>query len=169
MPSRSAVYNTYLPVGASIKSDKPPDADIAWLTSRGIAEEALTVLGLVRRVVLPLVRDLERRKILKSYSFLVHDRTSGVPCPAEDVSSYIHLRLVVTQVDVKKFLPKGLIYTTRVRPSKDEARAHEVIDAQAAWYLRLIEREKNLSDVDLLGVVRQNLHYFANMAQMRIY
>lgn len=166
---KTSIWNAFLPIRAISKGDDPPDADVTWLMSRGIEGEALSVLRHLRKDVLPIVRKLETNKSLLSYSFLVHDRTSGVPCPAEDHSAYIHLRLVLkNKLSAKRFLSNKWVYVSLVTTTEKERFVHEVLDRQAAWYLSLIERGEKLSDIDLLRDIRQFLHYFSNMSQMRI-
>ena len=161
-------WNAFLRVGDALKSNEP-GLDPAWAAAMGVDKDALAVLRRVRRDVLPLVRDLERRKILRTFSFLVHDRTSGVPCPAEDTSAYVHLRLVTSgRADVRRLLPSAWVYVSSVRPTAEEERAQRILCEQSAWYLRLVEGASEMSDVDLLRHVGQTLHHFANMAQMMV-
>lgn len=163
---KSVVYNAFLPIRTNLRGDATPDADVGRLEARGIDPEALSVLRHVRDDVLSLVR---RLKHLKSFSFLVHDRTSGVPTSAEDASAYVHLRLVfVKDVDAKKLLGDRWAWVSRVEETKEEAQAHEILNPQSAWYLDLVDRYKHLADFDLLMKVRQHFHFFANMAQMRV-
>lgn len=172
-------WNAFLPIGSALKSDEP-GLDPAWAAAMGVDPEALSVLRLVRREVLPLMRDLEKPAgTLRSFSFLVHDRASGVPCPPEDSSPYIHLRLEFYDLDVKpsrpwrladvrRRLPEPWVYVARVKPSKEEIRVQEVLAEQSAWYLRLVERFAAMTDLELLRHVGQTLHYYANMAQMMV-
>lgn len=173
-------WNAFLPIGSSLKSDDLPEADVTALQVRGIELDALRVLRCIRQDVLPLVRDLQKKGLLKSFSFLVHDRTSGVPTSPEDREAYIHLRLVfltsvfrtisgrVRKTSPRELLPEKWILLQRVDVSPAEAKAHQVIDPQSAWYLDLVESLGPRSDFEALLQVRQHLHYFANMAQMRI-
>ena len=164
-----AVWNAFLPIAASLRGDDPPVIDRAWLMAQGIEGDAPAVLRTLRQRVLPLLRDLERKAVLRSYSFLVHDRTSGVPCPPEDPSPYIHLRLVLNPVaDARKLLPKEWVFVRRVKADKDEERAHNLIDRQAALYREIVEAAPGDNEVDVLRYVGQHLHFFANMSQMRV-
>ncbi len=179
----SYVWEACLPIGATLKQDEAPDADIAWLMSRGIEGEALSVLRLVRRDVLPLVRSLRRRRLLREFSFLVHDRTSGVPTSAEDATAYIHMRVWLSKnTGGAEVFPKKWCFT---RPAKeieeiagidrkslrrgDIRPAWRLINEQSEWLLRVVDScRPQSSDIDVLRQVRQFLHYFANMSQMRI-
>lgn len=168
----SKVWNVFLPIGTALKTDTVAGADTHWLASHGIEGDAFLVLRRVRDDVLPLVRTLEQKRRLASFSFLVHDRTSGVPTTPEDPTAYLHLRLTFTVLQtlraVRARLPAPWVFHTPVKPSSDEAKAHRLLDPQSAWYLSLIEAHRHLPDRELLQTVRQFLHYFANMAQMRI-
>ena len=59
-------------------------------------------------------------------------------------------------------------WVSRVEESKEEARVHQFLDRQSAWYLDFIEANAEMSDLELLQAIGQQFHYFANMAQMRI-
>lgn len=145
---------------------------------RARAPVALAVLHLVRRHVLPLISKCP--VYIKSYSFLVHDRSSGVPCLKSDKRAYLHLRFVLgvrhvrgrrlphNLCTVRALLPKPWTIIRRVRPSFEERRTHLDLDVQARWYLDLIARHAVLDDKALLNKIGQHLHYFANMAQMQV-
>lgn len=191
---KAKIWNAYLPIGGSVKTLEPPGAAAAWCMARGIDGDAPAVLRVVRHDVLPLIRTLERKTDLLGFSLLVHDRTSGVPCPAEDTTVYVHLRLqfLTTQclqrtlkrlvllpkprsrAEAKMFAAASetaqrLCYLTPVvKESVEDKVVHIALDAQAAWYLRFIQHRVTLTDAELLGAIRQHLHYFANMAQMRV-
>ena len=181
---KSKQWTACLPIGASLKSAEVPEADLAWLATRGIEGEALSVLRLLRRQVLPLVRKLEKKRGLVGYHFLVHDRTSGVPCPPEDSAAYIQMRLWFKRgVDGEKIFAAPWCYAYAIdevpaaQIAGDGERAIDggaeaswwILNEQAAWYLALIESfYADVDDIVVLKHVRQFLHYFANMAQMRI-
>lgn len=167
-------WNAFLPIGEAIKSDEP-GLDPAWAAAMGVDKDALLVLRRVRRDVLPLVRSWQKRGLLKAFSFLVHDRASGVPCPSEDAGAYIHGRFELTgkraQVKEVASWPESArqwVYVSRVDPSEEERRVQAILSAQSAWYMNLVEDAAEMSDVDLLRHVGQHLHFFANMAQMAV-
>ncbi len=168
VPVSATAWKAYLPIGRALRQDAPPEADPAWLASRGIALEALAVLRAVRTGVLPLVRTLQADRGLQSFHFLVHDRTSGVPTTPEDTTSYIDLSLWFSRaVDAREWLPRPWCFVApRGRERAGSARA--LLDAQSAWYLSLVEHHRRLGDLDLLRQIRQSLHYFANMTQMQV-
>jgi hypothetical protein len=167
----SRVWNAFLPI--SSVSDKVEEVSADWLAQRGCTESALRVLRAIRHEVLPTVRS-GRLWALSSFSMLVHDHTSGVPCPPEDARAFIHLRLSFsTEVDEKHLrhqqnrLDKWC-YLTPIKPTPAEKKVHRLLDAQSEWYVSLVEANLKLSDLELLQLIRQHLHYFANMSQMRI-
>lgn len=170
---KAKIWKAFLPIGASLKAAEAPAADAAWLMSRGIESEALSVLRLIRTEVLPLIRRLEQGG-LDRFSLLVHDRTSGVPTVAEDFAPYIDLTLhfknaTCCLLDDWCFVKPAERPTAIAGIDGSVFLAEQLICEQSAWYLRVIESyTKNTSDIMLLGQIRQFLHYFANMAQMKI-
>lgn len=168
-------WNAYLPLSLTLKGDEP-GLDPSWAQPRGVDLDALSTLRLVRRKVIPAVTSLSDRGRLISYSMLVHDRSSGVPCPPEDTSPYIHLRLAICGAirgsekrPLGNLLPHGWVYVTEVKPSDAELEAQEMLHTQTDLYFKLIESGERMSDLDLLLHVRKHLHYFANMAQMMVH
>lgn len=173
-------WETFLPVPSSILADAVPVADPAWLTSRGVEPESPSILLCVRDRVLPLVRKLESHHVLTWYSFLIHDRSSGVPTADDDRGLYIHLRLCVPDLNVNlaAVLPPEWVMTRRTPPSEviagiepavlDAAQAWRLIGQQSVWLLALLESMPSADGFELVKHVRQFLHLFANMAQMRV-
>ena len=166
----ATVWNAFLPIRQQ--------------RGKGKASGVLLVLGLVRRCVLPLIRRLERGVDLCSFSFLIHDRASGVPCLKSDKRAFVHLRLtlnfrVVSKTprlriadhnakSVRALLPKAWEILRQVHPTPEEDRVHRDLDAQAAWYLDFLERRADLTDDALLQEIGQHLHFFANMSQLAV-
>ena len=169
----SRVWNAYLPIGSAKVStvDKVEEVTGEWLAARGCTESALAVLRAIRYEVLPLVARWPAG--LTSYSILVHDRMSGVPCSPEDSRAFIHLRLTfkgkerVSRLQ-KIFRDTSWCFFTPVFPTEAEDKVHLMLDAQSAWYVGLMDANRKLGDLELLQLIRQHLHYFANMAQMRV-
>ena len=161
-------WNAFLPIGKARAADEP-GLDPMWAASMGIDIDALQVLRRVRRVAIPTVRKLERGGLLVGFSLLIHDRASGVPCPPEDDSAYVHLQLAFRgKFDVRRALPAEWVYIRQVDLNEQEVAVQEAIAQQSAWYLQLVEAGADLSDVDLLRHVGQTLHFYANMAQMMV-
>ena len=170
----ATTWNAYLPIA----------------TPRGATDAALVVLRVVRRRVLPLVRRLEAYDRCRrwhgtesnplsrlSYSLLIHNRESGVPCRAKDNRPYAHLRLqfgpsarrggrLLSARDVRRLLPTAWVLIRQVHPTPEEDRVHRHLDAQTAWYLGLVEEYAELGDAELLQKIRAHLHFFSNMSQL---
>lgn len=173
-PDLDRLWEAYLRINA------PPSVTREWASSPALAK---TVMQLVRREVLPLVRTLEREGVVDWFSFLVH----GAPAGASDPRSlYIHLRVSLAQVYVdaaemlqaraashgweciRPILPPDCREIAGLDRSwfidGDIARAWYVIGLQADWLLTLIEQHQHsVTDMQLLNHVVQFKHYFSNM------
>lgn len=172
-------WETFLPVPALILTDAAPVADAAWLTCRGVEPESPSILLCLRDHVLPLVRKFESHHALTWYSFLIHDRSSGVPTADDDRCLYVHLRLCVPDlnVDLAAVLPPEWAMTRRtklgaiagVEPAVlDAEQAWQIIGQQSAWLLALLESMPSADGLQLVAHVRQFLHFSANACQMRV-
>lgn len=182
---RSRDWDTFLRVpGPSTTNLASMDA--GWLSQHGAHWTSPIVIGLLRDEVLPLVRSLERSNSnLMSYFFLVHDYQSGVPVSAMDKASYIHLRLKFEEptLYVQKSetsawemtrpiiddgeSPSG-VEDTLFRAGYDRP-AQIVLWQQSKWVLDVLEMHKQTADTGQMVLqMRQFLHYFSNMTQMRV-
>ena len=174
----TTTWESFLRVSSASTTDVAPVADEAWLASRGVQAEAPRVLHHLFEDVLPLVRDLGTK--CSWFSFLVHDRGGGVPTSEDDRSVYIHLRLTVTLTEGDDLvLPSPWLWTRRAELSREIAgvdctafkggadAAWEIIGWQSEWLLDFIEVHVG-DDMSLIKHMRQFLHFFANMAQMRV-
>lgn len=181
------IWETFLPVADPSKLDLAPAADAAWLMSKGCEPEAPALLVQLRDQVLPLVRKLESPySYLEWFSFLVHDHASGVPTTADDKRCYIHLRLKLRKFKRREVIPSmpRLLsdpwqMTRKVDLSREIAgvdskvldvdEAWSQLGKQSAWLLSFIEAQDPKADgLQLVRHVRQFLHYWANMAQIRV-
>lgn len=177
-PSFTYVWELFLPVAKASQMDVPADADAAWLISKGIEPEAPSVLLQYRDKVLPLIRSLERRGGLEWYSFLIHGYASGVPTMADDPRAFIHLRLSFS-APLERF-PDDWSWPRPVQfdfsqdiaglsgSSLDMRQAWRLIGEQSKWFLSLLEQQPTADGLTLVKHTRQFLHFFANMAQMRV-
>ena len=178
---RSKDWSTFLPIPEDKTSDQANALDPGWLEARGVYGGSPTVLRLLRDEVLPLIRYLERERGLSSFHFLVHDRMSGVPTDEKDKGSYVHLRLLFKKsigLHLEKF--PHFVMTHAImdpRPTaggvdggllKNAEMAWRLIDMQSAWVLAFIEAHQWKDDGDIVRQMRQYLHYFANMTQMKL-
>ncbi len=128
---------------------------------------------ILKRRVSPFVRGLERGGLVW-HSFLVHDRKTGLIPPYLPSSTYVHLRFILKHSDVPQIPLSwyGPVPATLGPPLAPERlvggseRAWQLIGAQSAWFLDLVD---SLDEgPDAVEVVRQYMHYFANMAQMQM-
>lgn len=178
---KSFVWDTFLRIPEPATSDVAPSVDAEWLSARGINPGAPALLQRLREDVLPLVRRLEKK--LDRWFFLVHDRSSGVPClPSED-GGYVHLRLSFKRAVAEPHLPGKWQMTRAITDegsviggvdlkllqSRDSACIRELLAMQSAWVLRVVEWHRaDADEAAMLKQVRQLLHYFSNMTQMRV-
>lgn len=139
---------------------------------------------IVRFQILPLVNKLRDESIIDWYAFLVHDRLSGVPTTQDDDGLYYRVRLgLAAGVDPERLLhmlPECCVMTRKMAVNTEiqgidrsalrgEAieEAWRIIGAQSEWFIDLLATHKADRDVDYRQVA-QFLHYFANMAQLRV-
>lgn len=140
----------------------------------------------MRENILPLVRRLEAADVIEWYSFLIHDGTCGVPTTPDDKALYIHLRLSLSPVAKDTDLAAALQAPwemTRPAPLSREIAGFDasafddgdldpmwwMIGEQSALMLKFVEHHSPSTDAaQLLKHIRQFLHFFANMSQMRI-
>ena len=131
-------------------------------------------IQLLRSRVAPLVRDLRNRRYVGWYSFLFHDRCSGVPPSLADDGAFIHLRLElaegVTVEHLKKALPpecEGTDYSPSLAHDRldeidasslrdrDVAEAWRILGELSEWSLSMLE-----AHTDGLPVPPQNIRKF---------
>ncbi len=180
------IWETFLPIVAyePSKKDAAPACDMAWMMAKGIEAESPALLVQLRDEVLSLVKRLA--PYIEWYSFLVHDYASGVPTTLDDKRCFIHLRFKMRKFRRREVIPyvpfmmeKCWLMTREVELSRsiagvdasvlDVDRAWAELGKQSAWFLSFIEcLDKNADGYQLVRHVRQYLHFFANMAQMRV-
>ncbi len=172
------IWETFLKIEPN--PDLAPEMDATWCLSRGIDPDAPVVIKLLRDEVLPLVTRLEKNG-LSWYSFLTHNRDSGVPTTADDKNAYIHLRLdfaYSAKSPVSLELGPLWTMTREVEQPKEIAgiscdallidQAWDLIGEQSQWLLFLIQSHQSDSIPQLVIHIRQYLHFFANMCQIRV-
>lgn len=191
MPQLKYMVETFLPLASVNASDLAPDADAAWLMSKGIDPAAPALVRQLRDEVLPLIRRLEKNQGLEWYSFLVHAYPL-VPTLAADTRAFIHLRLSFKSKKqahgcLGKYysiepLPVEWRFTQAIKMPTEIAGvdpkvlwnggihdAWRIIGEQSAWLLSFIDRHKKTEDVlQLVKHMRQFLHFFANAVQVRV-
>lgn len=166
--TKSKIFDTFLRIPDPGTLDHPTlDAD--WLMAHGISGGAQLVLSSLRDNVLPLVRRLQRSERLAWYMLLIHDYGSGVPTTSDDKSAYAHLRLVFKDRVRVPALPAGWQMTKSMKPAHDvDGPVPRLIGYQSECFLRIVESITTNEESSALKQMRQSLHYFANMAQMRV-
>lgn len=142
--------------------------------------------GVLRSQVAPLVRALLEEGYITWYSFLVHDRQSGVPTTEEDNGFYLHLRMalrnLLTENEFMRRLPDYCVMTRKMwapdPPSLDTVDISFLADANveqgwkilgesSAWVLQLLESHDPAKPVPLQNV-SQFLHYLGNQLFVRV-
>lgn len=149
-------------------------------------EEAIAIqvwqdyLHLLRSKVAPLVGDLLNAGIIDWYSFLVHDRASGVPTSESDLDYYVHLRMGLTETSnesgLTKQLPSWCLMTQKMRiphpPSLDSVdvqslnsgkveQGWKTLGEASEWVLNMLECHDPNKPIPMLNVA-QFLHYIGN-------
>ncbi len=175
----SETWETFLRVESLTLHDEAPPLDDQWMAQRGIDATSPAVLRHLRDDVLPLVGKLTAEGWLHQFSFLVHAYPL-VPTLPEDTSSYIHLRLsFYRSTHIEEFAKRAPKWRM-TRPwdrgeiagvdseALDINARWNMISWQSEWLLRLIAEHKDADLGTLVKHVRQYLHFFANMAQMRV-
>jgi hypothetical protein len=183
-----SIWDAFLRISEPNTADEVPVAEPGVLEVKGAPE----VLKLLRNEVLPLVRKLSAVRTnlvsdqISGYFFLVHNRESGVPTTREDKGAYIHLRLYFYYLNkrarVEQILGDKWEMLTPIRLESSEIAGidkkhlrdgsvdviRDILKKQSELAMQIINAYTD--DVDplvMIGQVRQNLHYLANMFQMK--
>jgi len=156
--------------------------------SEGTPEETNwgNYIELLRSQVSPLVRTLWDEGAITWYSFLVHDRESGVPTTEEDDGLYLHLRIALTdpanESEFIRRLPDSCVMTRKMKvpdpPSLDTVdissladanveQGWKILGASSDWVLQLLESHDSTKPVPLQNV-SQFLHYLGNQLFVRV-
>lgn len=180
---KASRWKAYLPITTKVKVSR---ADIEWFAARGVSKDrlagALAVMRHVRRDVLTLrYLNLPRPDdYILRLSFLVHDRDNGVPAPRNDHRIYLDITIeFYNPIDAREVIPKRYLY---VRPDHNKDSNTEFFKQQSSWYLKLVESQclngydldilklKAVEgpDAEILKIVGQHLHLFANMSQLEV-
>ena len=173
-----------------VNSMEKPDLDSMWETFIKIPVENnqlgySKLFSVIRTKIQPLISSLTEKKIINWYSFLIHDRHSGVPTTEDDNCPYFHVRISIQEnVDsstLLTLLPNFCTLTRKIEQTQksisginmsiitneDISEAWRIIGEQCEWYLHLLAIHKN--DVDIPPQqIMQFLHFFANMTQIRV-
>jgi hypothetical protein len=153
-------------------------------------EEKVTLVELfnvIRFKIYPMISDLRQKNIITWYSFLIHNRLSGVPTTEDDNSPYFHIRLSIKddlkhKDDVNKHLPtycekhftrlcKGTESISGIDKSRlkneDITEAWRIIGEQSELIMNMLLIFKENAEIPPQQIV-QFLHFFANMTQLAV-
>lgn len=156
------MWETFLKIGEQDPSD-------ATITEGG----ARLMVQVVREHILPMVRCLERDKLIDWYCYLVHDRSGGVPEPDGERGVYVHMRYscesgnrsASSGFDNELFPSPWGMTRQMSPPAANEMASWRRLGEQSAMVLRIVERHQD--DDECLRQLAVMLHYFSNMTQMR--
>jgi hypothetical protein len=142
----------------------------------------------IRFKIRPAILQLKNDGKIEWYSFLVHNRESGVPTTEDDKSPYLHVRVsfksshVIDREDLNKLLPDycqkqltrqckdvGSILgiETSLLKEEDIGEAWRIIGEQSEWVMKMLTIFKDNVQVPCTQI-GQFLHYYSNMTQLRI-
>jgi hypothetical protein len=168
-----------------------PNLDQMWETFIKFSRDDVPLgkhIEIIRKKIRPLISRLKDDGLISWYSFLVHDRNSGVPTTQDDNNPYFHIRFETKEgINPKDFLPTYCVLTRKIERDwvkdisiggglkfntfmlKDESieEVWRIIGEQSEWLLCMLDVFKDDIDVPL-QYVGQLLHYFANMTMLRI-
>ena len=139
---------------------------------------------LLRFKVNPVIQELVNTGIIDWYSYLLHDRGSGVPTDVTDDNFYVHVRFNLTSSDkhgefIEK-LPVYFLMTRKMRIDSKITGIDETIikesEIEKAWYIIGVQSEMMFKLFDIFDEnelipthqMGQYLHYIRNMAQIQL-
>jgi hypothetical protein len=167
-----------------------PDLDKMWETFIKLTWDDILNgkhIDVIRKKVQPVIFGLKNEGLIRWYSFLIHDRRSGVPTTEDDNNPYFHLRFESEEDNPKDFLPnycvltrkidmecvkdisigKGILFDKSLLKDEGIEEVWRIIGEQSEWLLSMLGIFKD--DINIpLPYVGQFLHYFSDMTQLRI-
>ncbi len=171
-PDLNSIIETFIRIDYSEKAS----ADASWQN----------YIDLLRSRVAPLIRALTAAGSITWYSFLVHDRKSGVPTRKSDKGIYLHLRMsLAASVDRDVFirsLPEYCFMSRKMQvpdpPSLDTVdisclnganveHGWRILGESSEWVLRLLDSHDPNKPVPQDNV-EQFLHYLGNQLFVRV-
>ena len=157
-----------------------PNLDVIWETFIKIPNTG-SHIDIMRSQLCPLISRLKDKDIINWYSFLIHNRQSGVPTSEDDTSFYFHIRFDLRKtINPKDFLPDYCVMTRKVERTAIEnisginkfllkgeqiEEAWKVIGEQSEWVMNMLNIHKEDTDVPT-DQIAQFLHYYFNMTQL---
>jgi hypothetical protein len=167
-----------------------PDLDNMWeffIKIPAMVDNGL-LYDMIRFKICPTISQLRNIGKIEWYSFLVHDRESGVPTTEDDKSPYLHVRVsfksgyVIGREDLNKLLPDYcqkqltqqckdvesiLGIETSLLKDEDIGEAWRIIGEQSEWVMKMLAIFKDNVQVPCTQI-GQFLHYYSNMTQLRV-
>jgi len=171
---------------------KKPDLDRMWETFIKIEELDLItpnkpfidhskVIRIIRGKIYPMISRLQNERIIDWYSFLIHNRKSGVPTTEDDPNVYFHVRVSLKNEGEPSF-PDYCVMTRKIKrewvesiagidksllKTEEIEEAWRIIGEQSEWFLNMLNIHKEDLDIPTRQV-RQFLHFYANMSQLQV-
>ena len=140
-------------------------------------------IHMIRFELYPLITQLKSDEIINWYSFLIHNRRSGVPTTEDDENFYFHVRFglkeEVDSKDLNNSLPQDCLdiegkKIRKITPrtirgiekslleNEEIEEAWRIIGEQTEWLINMLNIYKE--DVEIApNQVEQFLHFYSNM------
>jgi len=168
-----------------------PDLDRMWETfiKIGLPSEIsiARVIHAIRFKIYPTISDLRKKKVINWYSFLIHNRKSGVPTTEDDNNLYFHIRLAlkkdVKPNDFRESLPNYYVMTRPIKRrlesisgidksiirNEEIEEAWRIIGEQSEWVMNMLNIYKEEIEMSIYPKqISQFLHYYFNMMALSI-
>lgn len=174
---------------------KKPDLDQLWetfikipveKTPEGNENRLKIIYNIIRFKIHPMVLNLKDNGMINWYSFLIHNRNSGVPTSENDDYSYFHIRFELEKnINLENFhnsLPDHCVMTRKIKTETIESIAGidksilKEEQIENAWKIigeisELIINMLNIhkEDVEIpYKQIGQFLHYCSNITQLEV-
>ena len=165
-PNLDRMWETFIRIG---KLDFTPDTQFLNYPE---------MIRIIRSKISPMILRLVDKGIINWYSFLIHDRKSGVPTKESDYSLYFHVRVSVL-TDDEPIFPDYCIMTRKIKrewvqsisgintsllKNNEIEEAWKIIGEQSEWVLNMLNIHKQNIDIPRQQI-GQFLHFYRNMTQ----
>jgi hypothetical protein len=170
MPNLEKMWETFIKIGK-----------IDLITPNKPFVDHAQIIQIIRRKISPMIAHLENEGVINWYSFLIHDKRSGVPTTEDDDNLYFHIRFSLKN-DFKPSLPDYCVMTRKIKrewvksiSGIDQSllrngqieEAWRIIGEQSKWFIDMLSIYKE--DVEIPPrQIKQFLHFFANMTQLKV-
>jgi len=120
------------------------------------------------------------KKIIDWYSFLIHNRESGVPTTEDDNNLYFHIRVAlgkdVKPKDFRELLPNYCVMTQPIErrlesisgidksiiQNEEIEEVWRIIGEQSEWIINMINIHKEEAGIPI-PQIKQFMHFYLNM------